>query len=316
MAYTPVLVYLITGFLDSGKSSLIKSTLNDPDFMADGNKSLILCMEQGEIEFEEDYLKDKKAEIEYFDSCAELDTARMMELDQQYQPNQVFIEWDGMTPVIDLLNQRMPQSWQLIQIITTIDASSFNLYITNMRSIMYETARFSDLIIFNRCSEDTKKSMLRGNIKAINRAAQIIYEDVNGNVNQLADDDLPFDLNAAVIDINDDDYGLWYMDAAENPPKYDGKKVRLRGRYAQQIPGYHQSFILGRNAMVCCEQDTSLIGITVTGVKIDQMQLNDWVEVEGTIKTIDDDYGRMTCVLYAESIRFYEKPEDEYVYFS
>lgn len=316
MAFKPVLVYLITGFLDSGKSSLIQETLNDPDFMADGNKSLILCMEQGEIEFTDEYLKSKKAEIEYFDSADELDTARMIELDQEYSPNQVFIEWDGMTPVVELLNRQMPRNWQLIQIITTIDASTFGLYITNMRSIMFETARFSDLIIFNRCSSETKKSMLRGNIKAINRSAQIIYEDVNGVVNQLADDDLPFDLNAPIIDVSDDDYGLWYMDAAENPPKYDGKKVRLRGRYAQNLPGYKQSFVLGRNAMVCCEQDTSLIGITVTGVKIEQLKLNQWVEVEGTIKTIDDDYGRQTCVLYAEAIRHYPKPEDEYVYFS
>ena len=87
------------------------------------------------------------------------------------------------------------------------------------------------------------------------------------------------------------------MDCMEDPEKYNEKNIILRGMYAQKIPNYNISFILGRQAMVCCAQDTSLCGVTVTGVKIDQMTIGAWVEVEGTLRTVDMDNGAKTVVL-------------------
>jgi len=135
-------------------------------------------------------------------------------------------------------------------------------------------------------------------------------------VKQLKDGGLPFDINAPIIDIKDDDYGLWYMDAVENPDKYDEKEVILRGYYAESIPGYHQTFIMARRAMVCCAADTSECGITVTGVKIQEMTKGNWYEVQGHLKTIPMENGGKTCVLYANRISNYHKPEDEFVTFN
>ena len=39
-------VYLFTGFLDSGKTTLIKDTMNDEQFMEGAGRTLILCFEQ------------------------------------------------------------------------------------------------------------------------------------------------------------------------------------------------------------------------------------------------------------------------------
>ena len=50
-------VYLFTGFLESGKSSMMKETLSDPEFN-DGSKTLILACEQGEVEFDQKFLKE------------------------------------------------------------------------------------------------------------------------------------------------------------------------------------------------------------------------------------------------------------------
>ena len=54
-------VYLFTGFLDSGKTTLIKDTLSDPNFMEGVSRTLIVCFEQGEEEYEEDWLNDHHA---------------------------------------------------------------------------------------------------------------------------------------------------------------------------------------------------------------------------------------------------------------
>ncbi|MDO4415424.1 MAG: GTP-binding protein [Erysipelotrichaceae bacterium] len=309
-------VYLFTGFLDSGKTTLIKDTLNDPGFMEGTDRTLILCFEQGENSYDEKFLDEHNAFIEFFDASTELTPEKMHELDTIYHPDQVFIEYNGTEVVSETLLKEMPPFWPLVQILTTVDATTFELYINAMRSMLFEQLRWSDTIIVNRCTPDMSGSMLRGNIKAINRRAQIYYEGAFGEPVELKNGLLPFDINADVIDISDDDYGLWYMDAAENPDKYDGKTIIIRGMYAENIPGYKQTFVLGRRAMVCCAQDTSLCGITVTNVKIWEMQIGDWVEVEGKLKTIPVEGGGKTVVLYADRIARYEKPADEYVTFS
>ena len=312
----PAPVYLFTGFLDSGKTTLIKDTLNDPGFMEGTDRTLIICLEQGEVAYEEEFLDEHNTFIEFLDASTQLTAEKMRELDTIYHPDQVFIEYNGTESVSDTLLSGMPEYWPLVQILATVDASTFEIYINAMRSMMFEQLRWADTIIVNRCTEDMSGTMLRGNIKAINKRAQIFYEGNFGEPVTLKSGFLPFDINADVIDIKDDDYGLWYMDAIEDPKKYDGKEMILRGMYAENIPGYNQTFILGRRAMVCCAQDTSLCGITVTNVKIWEMKIGDWVEVQGKLKTIPMEGGGETVVLYADRIARYTPPADEYVYFS
>ena len=312
----PTPVYLFTGFLDSGKTTLIKETMDDAQFMEGTERTLILCFEQGETEYEESWRDSHNAFVEYFDSTKELTTERMRELDTIYHPSQVFIEYNGSEPVSETLLQGMPDFWPLVEILTTVDATTFETFVNNMRGIMFEQMRWSDVIIVNRCTPDTNGRMLRGNIKAINKRANIFYEGKFGAPVELKSGTLPFDLNAELIDIKDDDYGLWYMDCMEDPEKYNNKKVILRGIYSENIPGYHKSFILGRRAMVCCAADTSLCGVTVTGVDITQMKIGDWLEVEGTLKTVDMENGGKTVVLYASRAQFYHPLQDPYVYFS
>ncbi len=312
----PSPVYLFTGFLDSGKTTLIKETMDDANFMEDVERTLILCFEEGETEYDEAWRDAHNAFVEYFENISDFTPERMQELDTIYHPSQIFIEWNGSEPVSETLLSAMPGFWPLVEILTTVDATTFESFINNMRGIMFEQLRYSDVVIVNRCTPDTNGRMLRGNIKAINRRAQIYYEGKFGEQVVLKSGTLPFDVNAPVIDIKDDDYGLWYMDCMENPEKYFDKKIILRGTFAERIPNYTKSFILGRQAMVCCSADTSLCGITVTGVKVEQLKIGDWVEVEGTLRPVEMENGGKTVVLYAERVQFYHPLEDPYVYFS
>ena len=69
-------VYLFTGFLDSGKTTLIKDTLSDPNFMEGVSRTLIVCFEQGEEEY---VTLDKNDED--FDAVVEI--YENMELDEE-----------------------------------------------------------------------------------------------------------------------------------------------------------------------------------------------------------------------------------------
>lgn len=312
----PTPVYVFTGFLDSGKTTLIRDTLNDPQFMEGAGRTLILRFEEGDTEFDEEFLTSHNAFLETYDDVNVLTAEKCRELDTIYHPFQVFIEWNGSEPLTETVLKDMPDFWPLVEILTTVDGSTFASYIQNMRSMMFEQLRYSDVIIVNRCTPDMSGTMFRGNIKAINKRAQIFYEGNFGEPCEFKGGTLPFDINAPVIDIQDDDYGLWYMDVMDDPEKYEGKEVILRGAYAEDIPGYHQSFVLGRRAMVCCQADTSLCGITVTGVKINEMKKDDWYKVKGKLKTVDLQGGGKTVVLYADAINCYTAPQDPYVYFS
>ena len=78
-----VLVYLITGFLDSGKTTLLKETLTDPDFNEDGAVSLIIQLEEGEVEITPDFLEENNAYLEVIDDISELTYERLCELNDQ-----------------------------------------------------------------------------------------------------------------------------------------------------------------------------------------------------------------------------------------
>lgn len=312
----PTPVYLFTGFLDSGKTTLIKDTLQDEQFMQGVERTLILCLEEGEEEYPKDFLEEHSTFVEYIDDVESLNEEKMRELDTIYHPSQVFIEYNGSIKVSDNLIAHMPDFWPLVEVLTTIDASTFASYIGNMRGMLFEQLKYSDVVICNRCTEDTSASLLRGNIKAINKRAQIYYEGNFGEPVELKAGTLPFDKKASVIDISDDDYGLWYMNAADHPDDYENKTVILRGAYAESLPNHPNSIILGRRAMVCCTADTSLCGITVTGVKTKELNLNMWYEIEGKLKTVPIHDGGKTLVLYATRMCEYKAPADEYVYFS
>lgn len=310
-----ILIYGITGFLESGKTTLIKETLNDPEFMSDGFTSLIIQIEDGEVDLDEEFLESHMAYLVKVNSTIDLTDDKLLELINTYHPDQIFIEFNGMEATTEFFERELPKPLVVVQVLTTIDASTFEMYVNNMRSLVYEQCKYSDLIIFNRCDEKTKKSILRGNVKAINQRAQIVYEDKNGNVNQLGEDELPFDLTQDVLDISDADYGIWYMDCAEHPEKYDGKKVILRGMYLQDIPELKQTIIFGRQALVCCEDDTSMIALSVTGVKKEELIKGEWILVEGELRHLKQGEDE-TIVLYATKLMEYFEPVQKYVTFS
>lgn len=309
-------VYLFTGFLESGKTTLIKNTLLDEGFN-DGEKTLLIRCEEGVEEYEEKMLKDTHTILVNVESASDLCADLLVEFDRRYEPDRVMIEYNGMWSVNDLLDMEMPLDWLLVQILTTIDATTFTTYMSNMRSIMYDQLFASEVVIFNRCEPEMKKSFLRSNIKAINKSAQLIYEMSDGSINDLKDDELPFDVNASFIDLEDDDYGLWYMDALENPGKYRGKTIRFKGKVMRRPSDDEDIYVIGRLAMVCCADDMQLIGLMVKSNHAQQMVDGDWLILTASVEVVyDDEYGGNVPFLIEDSYERCRPMKDEIVSFS
>ena len=121
-------VYLITGFLESGKTTLINSMLADEDFSRRSTggqqRTLIICCEEGVEEYDEEQLKKYGASLVMLDSADEVTTERMAALDAQYKPERVIIEYNSVWTIERLGGCMLPRLWEVVQIMTTVDATT------------------------------------------------------------------------------------------------------------------------------------------------------------------------------------------------
>ena len=161
--------------MDSGKTSLITQTLQENDFGI-GSRSLIIACEDGDEEYDEEALAKDKITVVAVESEEEFTEEYLKECDDTIKPDQVFIEYNGTWESAKILEMKLPKGWEIVQSLATVDASTFELYLTNMRAMMMEQVFNTDVVIFNRCTDDTPKAKFRRTIKAVNRRAQIVYE--------------------------------------------------------------------------------------------------------------------------------------------
>lgn len=309
-------VFIINGFLEGGKTSFISETISDPEFSG-GEKTLLIVCEEGVEEYDEDLLAKNNVTAVYVDSPEELTGFYLRDLNAKVKPERVMVEYNGTWKMEYIFEADMPKDWIIVQVISLIDASTFENYIANMRQMMNEQLSQSDTIIFNRCNKSTKKGTLRRNIKLINRQAQIIYEAADGIIDENEEEELPFDINADVIEITDDDYGLWYLDALDNPRRYDGKIIKYTAMVYKPRNFPSGYFIPGRLAMTCCADDIQMVGFICKSDKTDRLKNKDWIKIVCEVKCeYHKAYQGEGPMLYAKKIEFTDEPKDKLVYFT
>lgn len=310
-------VYFFTGFMDSGKSSLIQETLYDNGFGEDA-RNLVICCEDGDVEYEEDKLRTINGHLAMIENEEDFTKEKLEELNEKYHPQQVFLEYNGTWEVGPFLEMELPEGWVIVQSLATVDAETFEMYLANMRSMMTEQFFSADVVIFNRCAQDTPKAKFRRVVKALNRKAQIVYERADGTIDENDMEELPFDINADVIEITDADYGIWYLDAMDDPKKYDGKKVRFLALvYRPDNKLKRGVFVPGRFAMTCCEADIQFIGFKCKYNQAETIAHRSWVDITAEVKNeFAMEYHGKGPVLYPVEVKAAQAPEDELVYFS
>lgn len=307
-------VYLFTGFLESGKTTFIKEILKDEQFVANENSLLILC-EEGIEEFEKAELKKANITVVVVEEEEELTPEFIKKHVKACNADRILIEFNGMWDFDNLYDSVLPEGCEIAQVVCTIDSSTFSAYMSNMGAIIVEQFRDADLVVFNRCNESTKKISLRGSIKAVNRQARVLFENEDGEIDN-SEDVLPFDIDASIIEPAEYDFGILYEDMMTNPGKYDGKKIKVKVM-AYDPDKYPPKFsILGRNAMTCCADDITPLGLICQFENDVELENKEWVDITATVrKTRLPQYEDELPVLHVETITSAEKPEDELVYF-
>ncbi|MCR4611104.1 MAG: GTPase [Lachnospiraceae bacterium] len=315
------LIYLFTGFMDSGKTTMINETLFINGFANECGNFLIICCEDGEEEYDIDKIKSYGADLVTIEEEEDFTTERLQELKDEYDPEAVFIEYNGTWEVAPLFEMEYPDGWQIVQILSPVDATTFEMYMQNMRTLMQEQLFKSDVIVFNRCEDDVPKAKFRANIKNFNRPAQIVYERADGSIDDRPEE-LPFDINADTIEITDADYALWFMDVMDNFKKYNGKKVHFLAYVYNPKDGKlkKNTFVPGRFAMTCCIEDIQFLGIMAKYDDASSIEHKSWIDITAEIKIeFRKEYKGRGPILYPLEIKPGTPPatkEDELVYFN
>ena len=304
-------VYLFTGFLEAGKTKFIKETMQDENFNDGNRKYLIIQCEEGEEEIEAGELPGNVS-ICTFEREDDLVADRLLARQKRYNADVIVVEYNGMW-ALDKFYNSLPEGFMVYQEIFIADSTTILSYNTNMRQQVVDKLTSAEMVVFNRTSESTDKEALHKLVRGVSRKANICYEDVNGEIEfDDIEDPLPYDIEAPVIEIKDEDFAIFYRDMSEEFAKYEGKTVKFKGIVALDESLPKGSYAIGRHIMTCCEADIAYRGVVAKGMGHLNIKTRDWVTVEGVL---NEEYSKLYKahgpVLTVEKIAKAEKPEQE-----
>lgn len=274
-------VYAFTGFLDSGKTKFIQETLEDERFNA-GERTLLLIFEEGEEEYDISTYPHKNVYLEVLDQQT-VTTKELQALQKKYKAQRIVVETNGMQLVGDLYT-KFPEGWVVAQEVMFADSTTFMAYNANMRNLVMDKLVGAQMVVFNRLEKGQDTMPFHKIARAANRRIDILYDYTDGTTSfDDVEDPLPFDINAPVIEVKDEDYALWYRDVTEEPKKYDGKTVRFKGQVAMLRREKNGMFAPGRFVMTCCADDIQFCGVPCKYVAAKSLESRSWVMVEAKI---------------------------------
>ena len=308
-------VYLFTGFLESGKTKFIQETFEDERFN-NGENTLLLVCEEGEVEYDRSKFKGEMGtfHMEVVEDEEDLTPEFLSKLQHKYDIDRCIIEYNGMW-MLDNLYAALPEGWMIYQEIMFADAKTFLNYNANMRSLVYDKLKSCELVVFNRAEyEGFDKLAFHKIVRAISRKANIAYEYQNNEVEyDDIEDPPPYDMNAPIIEIKDEDYAFWYADFAEKTDNYIGKTVRIRVQVAKNKNLKNGEMIIGRKMMVCCADDVQYKGMLCLYDKAEKYKSGDWIILTAKITFEKHRLYRngKGPVLYANTVKACDAPEKE-----
>lgn len=311
-ATTPI--YLVNGFLDSGKTTLLRDTMG-MDYFNDGQRTVLIRCEDGECEYDDAFLTAHNTKLISVEEEEQLTAEFFSKLNGLYKPERILIEYNGMWPMERILTVRLPRDWGIYQIITVIDGSTFELYQSNMQSMIVDMVTDSDMILFNRCKPEQPLAGYKRSIRAVNRMGEVIFEDDKGMELEV-EDILPYPLDTPSITLEDPDYGIWYLDIQEHPERYLDKIIHFKAQAMTNPKLPRGTFVPGRNAMTCCADDIRFFGFLCKYPGVKGLRNGEWVHITAQIRWEHSPvYEEEGVVLYAKAVEAALRPEDPLVYF-
>lgn len=304
-------VYLFVGFLEGGKTHMIQESMEDQRFNS-GEKTLLICCEEGIDEYDVSRFWGKNVYIETVENEEDLTLELLHKLSTQHKIDRIIVEYNGMW-LLDTLFMNMPEYWAVYQCVMSAECATFELFNTNMRSLMFDKLSACEMLVLNRATPDADREMIHKIVRGVNPRAEIVYDFPDGRIEyDDIEDELPYDIDAPIIELDDKDFAIWYRDMGEDLSRYDGKTVKFKGLVAIDPEMDKKSIIIGRHIMTCCADDITFGGLICCFQSNVSLKTGDWITLTAKIKIENHPmYNREGPVLYAISTGFAVKPNPE-----
>lgn len=295
-------IYLFTGFIEAGKTQFIQGTLEDVRFN-DGERTLVLLCEEGVEEFDFSKFSSENVFVEVIENESDLTPKLISALAKKHKAERIIAEYNGMWQ-IDSIFSIVPRGFGIAQEMCFMDATTFLSYNDNMRSLVVDKLKSPEVVVFNRVTEKTDKMLFHKIVRGVNKRVNIVFEYTDGHVEyDEIEDPLPYDLEAEVVVIKDEDFAEFYRDLNEDTKKYDGKTIMFKGIVARNETLPSDLCLVGRHIMTCCEDDIAYGGMLCVIPKNTMVNNRDWLMVTAKIKYQHHElYEGKGPVLYAEQL--------------
>lgn len=168
---------IVTGFLESGKTTIINRLLEECSL---GNrKILVIQYELGNSDISETHLRDERTIYKYIEHNPRVE--ELVEAITKHKPTNIVIEYNGIYELEALLvcleDRRLRKLAKVNSIINVINGETFDNYYSNLGNVLVEPLSKSDYLLITGAKELTsnKKSSLKSTLKELNSGA-LIYE--------------------------------------------------------------------------------------------------------------------------------------------
>ena len=304
-------VYLFTGFLDSGKTKFIQEMMCDDRFN-EGEKTLLLVFEEGEVEYQPKFFASDNVHIEIVEDISDITAETLTMLEKKHAIKRVIVEYNGMLEVNKFF-ELLPDNWVMAQILMIADSNTFFNFNANMRQLTFDKMQVSEAVIFNRFDDKKDKNEYHKIVRTAGRKIEILYEYLDGHVEpDDIPDPLPYDLNAHIVEIKDEDYAEFYRDLVEEGSKYEGKILSFKGIVAVDKTLPKKTCVVGRHIMTCCEADIFYGAFVCTYTQTIDLKKRDWIKVTAKVRFGKHEvYEGVGPIFEAISIEKTTKPEQE-----
>ena len=284
MGNTGIETRLIYGFLDAGKTTYIQDTILH-DYFHKYGKTLVLCFEQGETEYDEQALSAYRTDVAYYEDGSDV-TAFCLDAISKFRPDRIYVE---MNIMMDLPRERFPAEMNITWSAAWFDWTTMGLYLANLKQHVSRMVKDCAQVTFRGCPSKELLSPYSQTFRMMNRTAVYLRQDPMGYHEKAFDLFLPYSLEDPVLEISARDHIALWLDAMDHPEHYTEKRIRftdpLELRQDAPVPGPNA----GRVVMTCCMADLQFMGFPL---ECSTSLPGAWILLESSALIREDPYHR------------------------
>ncbi|HEY9059446.1 MAG TPA: permease [Pseudobacteroides sp.] len=171
-------VDLYTGFLSSGKTSLIKQVLDSRVYSKE--RIVIILCESGEEDIDEESCSRENVYIKRLTKDEPLEASIIKEAYKKHLPHRIIIEQNGMSSLEELLGvldeRGVRKNCEISNIVNVVDCRTFDMLMNITGNTLVEQAANSDTVILNYADKAMADRLgnIEKTIKALNKQAEIL----------------------------------------------------------------------------------------------------------------------------------------------